>query len=317
MSDLPPLADLVRSGDEPFTDDDLDRYFADRQHPASGRITNRVDGWRVTDLASANWAMGRLRAAKQEEARVHVYATECRQRIDAWERDATGRPMRDAVFFESRLIDYARQTLDARHKSMPLIGGRLASTSHAAKVALATADDDSELVALASRIAPEAVRSKVLVSTLRSHVEVGEVGWRYMAMLACGDGVEGWEEREVGDIVDCRVCAEPVTVTEVHKAPRLAVRLTNPDVGAFDVLLACGHRVRSEVGEWALIGPPRVGQSIICGQCESSTGRSSTTTVVEVLPEPADGWLPERLLRVEEAHTDYRVTLDTLSTGGA
>jgi len=68
-----------------------------------------VDGWKVTDLSSADWAAGKIREAQESMDRIKEHADRLRRQADEWESKQLA-PYSDQVqFFTTLLKMWAEQ----------------------------------------------------------------------------------------------------------------------------------------------------------------------------------------------------------------
>ena len=161
--------------DEPFSDDDLDRYALGDSLPADAAF---VGQWTVTDDGAAEWAMAKYAVLHAERERLLDQAAAYHARIDLWIEEAR-RPLdRRLEFFRGALEDYARRRREAdpRARTLVLPSGRVSSRSVPAKVTVA---DEAEVLRWARLHLADAeyqavVRESVRLTDLRRVVRITE-----------------------------------------------------------------------------------------------------------------------------------------------
>ncbi len=138
-------------------DDDFDSALDALDEPVVGGRIDR-ETFRIRDSEQAEWALRKLRAAKDEVAAINDAAT---ARINAIAERATimaKGPADNAEFFESKLTEYHRHLLqmDPKKISVKLFGGTL--KSHAGFTVLDTGPDEAAVLAWCRENAPHLVR---------------------------------------------------------------------------------------------------------------------------------------------------------------
>ena len=197
-AELPNLPELALV-DEPLTDDDLDRYFAmnegtDQTMPLADDHARSVDGWRIEDDETADWALRKLAVAAVERQVLVEQADEYIARIRSWFDRVARKHERTMSFMENRLEDYGLRRREAGGAKTVELPSGVIRTSEAKPAA--EVDDDEALAAYIERETDgrgdmawaEAIRAagfdlddmiqrtpKVYVGPLRKVVHVEEV----------------------------------------------------------------------------------------------------------------------------------------------
>ena len=125
----------------PFTDDDLDAYFAWEDTPYDGPSSTdpgvmepepepRLSRWSIEDTGAAEWSMRKLAHVQAEIASTNARAAEFIRQIERWRQDQLKPLVRPAEFFDAALQDYLRRVREAdpKKKSVKLPSGEITST---------------------------------------------------------------------------------------------------------------------------------------------------------------------------------------------
>lgn len=126
----------------PFTDDDLEAYFADEPPadvseddlPAYRQRIEVVAAWSVCDTGSAEWAMRMLAHAEAKLVELTADAERFHEQIDRWLAGEAKRPRQASNFFEGQLEAYARRRREEEgEKTLKLPSGAVTSRLNPAR----------------------------------------------------------------------------------------------------------------------------------------------------------------------------------------
>ena len=128
----------------------------------------------ITDVDSANWAVGRMLTAETRIQQYRALADSYKRKIDEWLDRATKDDMATIEHFEHELRPFAElEIAKTKKQSMKLLGATVGFRKTPASVQI---DDEEEAISYCETFAPELVRTKKSLdkTELRKRLEKGE-----------------------------------------------------------------------------------------------------------------------------------------------
>jgi hypothetical protein len=168
-----PIPPELAVDDEPFTDEELDTYFAvmdagpnaelrpdgsaDPDMADAVEVGHAVAGWRVEGDDRAEWALRKLAVSREEVSRLEQQAADWRRKIEAWFEQAAAPHRRRALWAIDVLEDYALRLREhGGPATLHLPSGTIKTTE--SKPAIEVVDDAevaSWLETIDGRLTPE------------------------------------------------------------------------------------------------------------------------------------------------------------------
>lgn len=152
------------AGDQPFSDEELDRHLAAEHLDDTEQLDKKVGTWQVDSEKTAEWAMRKLRDADREIAHQQALADDYHQQIDIWFERVTKKASRSAEFFAAHLVRFQQERLavDPKAGSLKLPSGVI-KVSDRSKTATVKIDDQDVFKEWAKANLPAEILAEVVV----------------------------------------------------------------------------------------------------------------------------------------------------------
>jgi hypothetical protein len=186
--ETPPVDELFADLDMPDIDAEL---FRDVEHGV-----DREDRWQIDDLSTAQWAMAKLKEARERVAELAAQRDAQMELAQAWFARVVQHPRRTVGFMETQLMDYALRQREAGAGATLILPNGEVATRKGAEPCVEI-DDEHALLVWAKRNAPAivTVKESVKVSDLRpiALIRAGKV------VTAEGEVIPGAEIHPAGE----------------------------------------------------------------------------------------------------------------------